>query len=97
MSNVKGRVFLYLVEKYLRINKNEIHLTFKLVYSRLKWCSGKESFCNARSTRDMSSVPGSGRFPGGGNERLFQCSCLENYMNRGAWHATVHGVCIGHY
>ena len=74
-----------------------MYLTFKFVYSKLRWCSGKESFCNAGGARDMSSVPGSGRFPGGGNDKLFQCSCLENYINRGACHATVHGVDIGHY
>ena len=29
---------------------------------------------------------------GGGNGNLFQYSCLENPMDRGAWRATVHGV-----
>ena len=33
-----------------------------------------------------------GRFPGGGHGNLLQYSCLENSMNRGAWHATVHEV-----
>ena len=28
--------------------------------------------------RDLGSVPGSGRFPGGGKGNLLQCSCLEN-------------------
>ena len=27
-----------------------------------------------------------------GNGNLFQCSCLENSMDRGTWWATVHGV-----
>ena len=36
---------------------------------------------------DISSVPGSGRFLGGGND-LLQYSCLENPMDRGAWRAT---------
>ena len=30
--------------------------------------------------------------PGEGNGNLFQYSCLENPMDRGAWQATVHGV-----
>ena len=34
---------------------------------------------------------GSGRFPGGGNGNLLQCSFLENSM-RGAWWATVYGI-----
>ena len=41
---------------------------------------------------DMGLIPGSGRFPGEGNGRPFQYSCLENPMDRGAWWAPVHGV-----
>ena len=40
----------------------------------------------------LGSIPGSGRSPGGGNGNRFQYSCLENPMNRGAWHAIVHEV-----
>ena len=44
-----------------------------------------------------SSVPESGRPPGEGNGNPFQCSCLENPRNRGAWWAAVHGVTrVGH-
>ena len=50
---------------------------------------GKEFACNAR---DLGSIPGSGRSPGGGNGYPFQYFCLENSMDRGAWWATVHGV-----
>ena len=39
--------------------------------------------------RDASSIPGSGRSPGGGNDRPLQYSCLGNPMDRGAWRATV--------
>ena len=42
--------------------------------------------------RDQSSIPGSGRPPGGGNGNPLQYSCLKNPMDRGAWWATVHGV-----
>ena len=45
-----------------------------------------------QDTRDMSSIPGSGRSPGGGHGNSFQYSCLENPLDRGAWQATVHGV-----
>ena len=37
-------------------------------------------------------VPGLGRFPGEGNLKLLQCSCLENCMDRGAWLARVYGT-----
>ena len=47
---------------------------------------------NAGDTKDMGSIPGSGRSPGAGNGNPLQCSCLENSMDRGAWQAIVHGV-----
>ena len=51
-----------------------------------KWLCRKESACQT----DMSSIPGSGRSPGGGNGNPLQYSCPENSMNRGAWGAPVH-------
>ena len=42
--------------------------------------------------RDAGSIPGSKRSPGKGNGSPIQYSCLENPMDRGGWHATVHGV-----
>ena len=47
---------------------------------------------NAGDTRDMDSVPGSGRSPGGGHGNPLQDSHLENPMARGAWWATIHDV-----
>ena len=50
---------------------------------------GKESDCNAG---DPSLNPESGRSPGEGNGNPFQYFCLENFMDREAWQAKVHGV-----
>ena len=47
---------------------------------------------NAGDTVDTGSIPGSGRFPGGGNGNPLQDSCLGNHTDRGAWWATVHGL-----
>ena len=47
---------------------------------------------SAGNTGDASSIPGSGRSPGGGNGNPLQYSFLENPMDRGAWQATVHGI-----
>ena len=47
---------------------------------------------NAGDLRDMGSISGSGRSPGGGHGNLLQYSYLENPMDKGAWQATVHGV-----
>ena len=41
---------------------------------------------------DVGSIPGLGRYPGGGNGNPLQYSCLENPMDKGAWWVTVHGV-----
>ena len=40
----------------------------------------------------MSSIPGLGRFPGGGNGNPFQYSCLGNPMDRRPWWAAVYRV-----
>ena len=42
------------------------------------------------SAGDASSIPGSERFPGGGNGNPVQYSCSP--IDRGAWQATAHGV-----
>ena len=45
---------------------------------------------NTQDVRDAGSIPGSGRFPGGGHGNPLQDSCLENPMDRGALWAMVH-------
>ena len=44
--------------------------------------------CNAE---DPGSILEVGRSPGKGNGKSLQYSCLENFMDRGAWRATIHG------
>ena len=46
---------------------------------------------NAGDLRDSGSIPGSGRFPGGGNGTPLQYSCRENPMDSGTWWAIVCG------
>ena len=45
----------------------------------------KNLSANAGNTRDLGSIPGSGRSPGGRNGNPLQYSSLENSMDRGAW------------
>ena len=52
----------------------------------------KNSPASAGDVRDMDSIPGSGRSPGGEHGSPRQDSCLENPMDRGAWQATVHRI-----
>ena len=51
----------------------------------------KNSSTNEKMQRDVGSIPELERSPGKGNGDPFQYSCLENYMNRGAWRAILHG------
>ena len=52
----------------------------------------KNPFASSGDVRDVSSIPGLGRFPGEGHGNPLQYSRLENPMDRGAWRATVHRV-----
>ena len=47
---------------------------------------------NAGNIREVASIPGLGRSPGGGHGNVLQYSCLENAMDRGACRATVDKV-----
>ena len=44
---------------------------------------GKESAFNAGDTRAVGSIPGLGRFPGGGHGNQIHYSCWENPMDKG--------------
>ena len=44
----------------------------------------KNTPVNAGDIRNTVLIPGSGRSPGGGQDNLFQYSCLQNPMDRGS-------------
>ena len=52
----------------------------------------KNPLANAGNVKDMGSIPGWGRSPGGGHGNPLQYFCLENPIDRGAWKATHHRV-----
>ena len=45
---------------------------------------------NARNVKDVGSIPGLGRSPGGGTDNPLQYSCLEKPMDRGVWRRDGH-------
>ena len=47
---------------------------------------------NAGEAGDAGLIPELGRFLRRGNGNPLQYSCLENSMDRGAWHTTIHRV-----
>ena len=52
----------------------------------------KNPLANAGYSRDVGSIPGLGRSPGGGNGNPLEYSCVENSMDSGAWQAVACGV-----
>ena len=52
----------------------------------------KNPTAKAGDIRDMGSIPGSGRSPGGEYGNPLQYCCLENPLDRGAWLATVRKI-----
>ena len=47
---------------------------------------------NVGDIRDVGSILGSGRSPGGEHRNPLQYSCLENPMDRGAWRVVAYRV-----
>ena len=45
----------------------------------------KNPLANAGDIRDVGSIPGSERPPGGGHDNPPQYSCLQTPIDRGAW------------
>ena len=64
------------------------HLTFDSL--------GAHSKKFACSAGGLALIPGLGKSPGEGNGNPLQYSCQENFMDREAWWATVHGVPKSH-
>ena len=60
-------------------------------YGLPRWLNWTES-ANAGDAGNMGSILGLGRSLGGENDNPLQYSCLEIFMDKGSWQATVHGV-----
>ena len=52
----------------------------------------KNSPASAGDAEDVGSIPDLGRLLRVGNCNPLLYSCLENFMDRGAWRATVYGI-----
>ena len=52
----------------------------------------KDMPANEGKVRDMGSIPGLERSPGGVHGNPLQCFCLGNPTDRGTWQATVHEI-----
>ena len=56
----------------------------------------KNPLANSGDTREASLISRLGRSHGVGSGNLLQYSCLENFMDRGAWWVTTHRVAKRH-
>ena len=65
-------------------NLSVLHFKIWTTYHHLEGFPGGSTVSNAGDSRDVGSIPGSGRSPGIGNDNPLQYSCLENSMDRGA-------------
>ena len=63
-----------------------------LLYGFLGGSVVKNPPVSAGDTGDMNSILGSRRSPAVGNGNPLQYSCLENFMDRGAWQTMAHGT-----
>ena len=82
----------------------KIHLRLTLQDHMLHICDGpgitvtspvpcsSDGIGSACSAGDPGLIPGSGKCPREENGNPFQYSCLENYINKWSWWATVHGI-----
>ena len=66
------------------INKVRINLTKEIDLGK-DFPGGSDGEASVYSVGDLGSIPGSGRFPGEGNDNPLQYSCLENPMDGEAW------------
>ena len=100
-------LFLWIHPLWIKVRNFLVHKGFSWCFSHFQlriryelppvvglpqWFSGKESACNAGVAGNAGSIPGLGRYPGGGHGNPLQYSCLENPMDRGAWRTAVHRV-----
>ena len=74
------------------INQSTLRASFKFYWASQMALVVKNLPANAGDRRDTGSIPGSGKFPGEGNDNLLQYSGLENPRDRGVWWAIVQGI-----
>ena len=87
LSSLSSWVSGFLLSKVGRTLRNAVRSDDEQASQEAQWVRNSPA-----TPGDASSIPGSGRSPGGGHSNSLQYSCLENPIDRGGWWATVHGV-----
>ena len=88
--DIHNKMFYFHNRRILECS-TRFHNVFRLTTTQVALVV-KSPSASAGDVRDMGSIPGLGRFPGGGHSNPLHYSCLENPVDRGAWQATVQRV-----
>jgi len=72
------------MRKHFTDERCDLNLVLKDELS-LNKLGGSDGKVSAHNVGDLGLIPGSGRSSEEGNGNSLQYSCLENYMDRGAW------------
>ena len=80
-----------LASKFLYFSEFLFYVYLNRSYGSQGFPGGSDAKAPACSAGDPGSISESGRSPGEGNGYPLQYSCLENFTDRRAWWATVHG------
>ena len=92
--DIHNKMFYFHNRRILECS-TRFHNVFRLITTKVALVV-KSPSASAGDVRNMGSIPGLGRFPGGGHSNPLHYSCLENPMDRGAWQA--HGIArVRHY
>ena len=75
-----------------RLGKATSYVEMPIIWGLPRQLSDKESTCQCRRRRRLGFNPWVRKIPWSRKWQPLQNSCLENFMDRGAWWATVHGV-----
>ena len=72
------------------VNRQFVSLCGSLQVSQVVLVVVKNPWANAGEKKDVGSILGLGRSPGGRHGNPLQYSCIKNPMDRGTWQDTVH-------
>ena len=92
-SNQKATPAIFKIQQVISKILEQFDESFaQFIWLGEQFPGGSDSKESAYNAGDMGSIPRSGRSPEGGKGNPVQNSCLEHFMDKGAWWAPVHGA-----
>ena len=78
-------IYVYVSDALMKVTSSPSYNNYDIMTGLISNPCGPDGKVSVYNVGDLGSIPGSGRFPGGGNGNPLQYSCLENPMDGGAW------------